>query len=66
MANLKQAPAYPAKVRQKLYFLVDKAGKTVKEICEGYFISQKTYYKWRAIDNTYRLYFPHFFTHQPC
>jgi transposase InsO family protein len=50
MANTKQAPAYPAKVRQKWYFLVDKAGKTAKEVCGLYFISRKTYYKWRTID----------------
>lgn len=50
MANTKQAPAYLPKVRQKWYFLVDKAGKTVKEICSLYFISKKTYYKWKAID----------------
>lgn len=58
MANTKQAPAYPARVRQKLYFLVDKTGKTVKEVCEGYFISKKTYYKWRVIDLGSRSHFP--------
>jgi len=56
MANKKQLPAYPAKVRQKWYFLVDKAGKTVDEICELYFISHKTYYKWRRIDGGGREY----------
>lgn len=50
MANKKQLPAYPAKVRQKWYFLVDKVGKTADDICGLYFISRKTYYKWRAID----------------
>lgn len=58
MANPKQTPAYPAKVRQKRYFLVDKAGKTVKEVCRLYFISKKTYYKWRAIDSSNREHVP--------
>lgn len=51
MANKKQIPAYPAKVRQKWYFLVDKGGKTVDEICEMYMIPRKTYYKWKKKDH---------------
>ena len=50
MANKKQTSAYPVKIRQKWYFLVDKTGKTVKEVCELYAISRKTYYKWREHD----------------
>lgn len=50
MAHHKQAPAYPAIIRKKWYFLVDKAGKTVNEVCGLYLISRKTYYKWRNID----------------
>jgi len=50
MANRNQAPAYPVKMRMKLYYLVDKLGKSVSEICEAYDISKKTYYKWRAHD----------------
>src|SRR3989344_5126076 len=50
MTNKKQAPAYPAKVRQKWYFLAEKVGKTVDEVCGLYFISRKTYYKWRTHD----------------
>jgi transposase InsO family protein len=50
MANKKQMPAYPAKVRQKWYFLVDKIRKEVREVCDFYAISRKTYYKWRVID----------------
>lgn len=50
MANKKQAAAYPPKIRQKWYFLTEKLGKTVNEICTLYAISRKTYYKWRAID----------------
>lgn len=50
MANKKQQPSYPARVRKKWYFLVDKAGKTVDEVCDLYFISRKTYYKWKKID----------------
>jgi len=51
MANKNQEAAYPPKVRQKWYFLADKAGKTVNEVCGLYCISRKTYYKWRMIDN---------------
>ena len=50
MANKHQQPAYPIKVRQKWYFMVEKAGKTVDEVCALYFIPRKTYYKWRNID----------------
>lgn len=50
MANKKQTAAYPPKVRAKWYFLVEKAGKTVDEVCDLYFISRKTYYKWREKD----------------
>jgi transposase InsO family protein len=50
MANRNQAPAYPAKMRKKWYYLVDKLGKSVSEICEVYDISKKTYYKWRSHD----------------
>ena len=50
MANKKQTAAYPPKVRQKWYFLVEQAGKTVDQVCGLYFISRKTYYKWRKID----------------
>ena len=56
MANTKQSAAYPPNVRQKWYFLVDKAGKTVDEVCGLYFISHKTYYKWRASDLGNRTY----------
>ncbi|MBU1557716.1 hypothetical protein KKC45_02035 [Patescibacteria group bacterium] len=58
MANKKQQPAYPIKIRQKWYFLVDKAGKTVDEICDLYLISRKTYYKWRKKDKGSRIYIP--------
>lgn len=51
MANKNQEAAYPPKVRKKWYFLVKKANKTVNEVCDLYFISRKTYYKWRKIDN---------------
>src|SRR3989344_8219475 len=50
MANKKQSAAYVPKIRQKWYFLVEKAGKTVDEVCDLYFISRKTYYKWRRKD----------------
>lgn len=58
MANKNQAPAYPVKIRQKWYFLVEKAGKTVKEVCDLYSISHKTYYKWKEKDNDSRKYAP--------
>lgn len=44
-------PSYPIRVRKKWYFLVDKLGKSVKELSAEYAISRKTYYKWYAIDN---------------
>lgn len=50
MANRNQAPAYPAKMRKKWYYMIEKIGKSVNEICEMYDISKKTYYKWRARD----------------
>lgn len=58
MANTKQAAAYPPKIRQKWYFLVEKVGEPVDKICDLYAISRKTYYKWRAIDCGSREYIP--------
>lgn len=58
MANKKQVPAYPVTVRRKWYFLVEKANKTVEEVCGLYFISRKTYYKWKAFDQGDRTYAP--------
>jgi transposase InsO family protein len=58
MANTKQQAAYPAKMRRKWYFLVDKVGKTVNEICDLYDISRKTYYKWRKLDMGSKVYIP--------
>lgn len=56
MANKNQKCAYEAKVRQKWYFLVEKAGKTVDEVCDLYMISRKTYYKWRKKNLGSRMY----------
>ncbi len=56
MANKRQIPAYPAIVRKKWYFLVEKAGKTVNEVCGIYMIPRKTYYKWRKADQGDRSY----------
>lgn len=50
MSTQHNQPAYPRKVRDKWYFLVDHAGYTVDEVCERYLIPRKTYYKWRAKD----------------
>jgi putative transposase len=58
MANLKQKAAWSAKHRQRWYFLVDKVGKTVDEVCEIYDISRKTYYKWRKVDLGSKAYIP--------
>lgn len=58
MANKKQSPAYPIKIRKKWYFLVDKTGKTVAEICDLYLISRKTYYKWKRKDCGSKIYVP--------
>ena len=58
MANKNQQSAYPSNVRQKWYFLVEKAGKTVDEVCNLYFISRKTYYKWKAVDHGDRTHMP--------
>ena len=56
MANKNQKCSYEAKVRAKWYFLVEKAGKTVNEVCELYMISRKTYYKWKRKDLGSRMY----------
>lgn len=58
MANKNQKSAYEAKIRAKWYFLVDKAGKTVDEVCDLYLISRKTYYKWKKKDLGSRKYTP--------
>lgn len=58
MANKNQKSAYEPRVRAKWYFLVEKTGKTVDEVCNLYFISRKTYYKWRKRDLGDRKYVP--------
>jgi len=58
MANKNQIASYEMKIRQKWYFLVDKMGKTVDEVCGLYFISRKTYYKWRNKDLGSRIHIP--------
>jgi len=58
MANKNQSAVYPSKIRQKWYFLVEKAGKTVGEVCEIYMISRKTYYKWRRKDLGTKIHIP--------
>jgi len=50
MTNKNQKSAYEPRIRAKWYFLVEKTGKTVDEVCNLYFISRKTYYKWRKKD----------------
>ncbi len=56
MANKNQKCSYEAKVRAKWYFLAEKVGKTVNEVCNLYLISRKTYYKWRKKDLGSRIY----------
>ena len=51
-------PAYGPKIRSKWYFLVEKAGKSVEEVCRLYAISRKTYYKWLGKDQGDRTYRP--------
>lgn len=58
MANTTQAPAYPARIRSKWYFLTEKVGKTIDEVCDLYAISRKTYYKWRVVDHGSPNYIP--------
>lgn len=58
MANKNQKSSYEVKVRNKWYFLVNKLGKTVDEVCDLYFISRKTYYKWRKHDLGSRAHVP--------
>src|SRR3989338_6073178 len=58
MANKNQKCSYEYRVRRKWCFLVDKVGKTVDEVCNLYFISHKTYYKWRVVDLGSREYIP--------
>ena len=58
MANKNQSAAYPSKVRAKWYFLVEKAGKNVDEVCKMYMISRKTYYKWKKKDLGFGKYIP--------
>jgi transposase len=40
----------PKEVRFRWYLQVDRYGRSVKEVCEIFGISRKTYYKWRAKD----------------
>lgn len=51
-------PAYPARVRQKWYFLLEKAGWTADRLCREYGISKKTLYKWRRKDRGSREHVP--------
>lgn len=40
----------PREIRFRWYLLVEKHQKSVKEVCEIFGISKKTFYKWRAKD----------------
>ena len=40
----------PKELRFRWYLQVDKYGKSVKDVCEIFGISRKTYYKWRTHD----------------
>jgi transposase InsO family protein len=41
---------YPRSLRFRWYLQVNKYGKSVKEVCQIFGISRKTYYKWRNKD----------------
>ena len=43
----------PREMRFRWYLQVDKYHKSVKEVCEIFGISRKTYYKWRRKDYGY-------------
>src|SRR3990167_4262835 len=51
-------PAYPAVVRRKWYFLLERAGWTAERISKEYGVSKKTLYKWRHKDRGDRTYHP--------
>lgn len=40
----------PREIRARWYLQADRYGKTIREICEIFGISRKTYYKWRLHD----------------
>lgn len=58
MMKKQHEPAYGPKIRSKWYFLVEKAGRSVNEMCSLYAISRKTYYKWHAKDHGSRKHNP--------
>lgn len=41
----------PSEMRARWYLQVDKHGKPVKEVCDIFGISRKTYYKWYNLDH---------------
>lgn len=41
----------PSEMRARWYLQVEKYGKTVKEICNIFGVSRKTYYKWYNLDH---------------
>jgi len=41
---------YPKEQRFRWYLQVSKYGKSVKEVCQIFGLSRKTYYKWRKLD----------------
>lgn len=41
----------PKEARARWYLQVDKYGKTVKEVCNIFGVSRKTYYKWYNLDH---------------
>ena len=41
----------PPEIRARWYLQVNKYGKTVKEICNVFGVSRKTYYKWYNLDH---------------
>jgi len=49
-----QTPPYPKVLRARWYLQAEKEKKAVKEVCQIFGISRKTYYKWYRIDHDLR------------
>jgi transposase-like protein len=50
-----QTPPYPKFLRARWYLQVEKGKKPVKEVCQIFGVSRKTYYKWYRFDHDLRI-----------